>query len=181
MSSLPGACHGPGEGSGVSMCLCVLSLTDPLLVPPVGQLQAEAQGQGGLSNIVRRDQLPKVQRLTQNTKKWILVLGGGRWRLWAPARALPRRLIPDPDRVRSPPCIVGAFALQMLRKLFKNQNRFFPKKPEQKERTTSLDLANNLCHLTPFKCVNAQALTNSYFGIGAVEHRPWANFTLANE
>lgn len=51
--------------------------TDPLLVPPLGQLQAEAQGQGGLRDGVRRDQLPKVQRLTQNTKKWISALGWG--------------------------------------------------------------------------------------------------------
>lgn len=85
-------------------------------------------------------------------------------------------------RVHSPPRITCAFALQMLRKLFKNQNSFLPpKKLAEKERTASLDLANNLGHLTPFKCVNARALMNNYFGIRAVECRPWANFTLANE
>lgn len=51
------------------------SVSSPSLIPcwspPISQLQAEAQGQGGLRDVVRRDQLAKVQSLTQNTKQWM--------------------------------------------------------------------------------------------------------------
>lgn len=99
----------------------------------------------------------------------------------SPSQNFARKPILDPDRTPSPPCIAFAFALQMSRKLLQNQNSFFPKKLEEKGATASLGLANNLGNLTPFSCINAHVLMNNHFGIRAVEHNPWADFTLANE
>lgn len=99
----------------------------------------------------------------------------------SPSQNFAKKLISGSDRAPSPPCVAWSFALQMPRKLFQNQNNFFPKKLEEKGTTASLGLANNLGDLTPFSCIDDHVLMNSHFGIRVVEHSPWADFTLANE
>lgn len=100
----------------------------------------------------------------------------------SPGQNFARKLAPDSDRVPSPLGIVCAFAFQVPRKLFKNQDIFFlPKKLDEKESTAFLDVANNLGDLTPSSCVNAQAVMNNHFGMRAAEHPPFVNCTLANE
>lgn len=96
----------------------------------------------------------------------------------SPSQSLARKLASGSD---SPLCIVCAFAFQMPRKLFQSQDSFLPKKLDEKESAAFLDLANNLGDLTPFSCVNAQAVMNNHFGMGAAEHPPFVTCTLANE
>lgn len=95
----------------------------------------------------------------------------------SPSQNFARKLASDSDRVPSPPCIVCAFAFQMPRKLFKSQDRFLPKKLDEKESSAYLDLANNLGDGIPLSCVNAQAVMNNHFGMRAA----FVNCTLANE
>lgn len=158
------------------------SVSSPSLVPCC-QLQPEARGQGSPRDVAHRGQLPKAQRLTQNPRKWMEVPGvEANGSCCVSAGTLQGEWSQTQTGASSPTCIVCALALRMLRKLLKNPNSFFPpKKPEEKERTVSLGLANNLGLLTPSGCVNAQALMNNCFGLGAAEHRPGANFAPADE